>query len=62
MMEYNAAKSDLDGLVARLYNQITVGSANGQDPDNIQQSTGCTGSCSSCSLAAATDPASSNRV
>ena len=29
--------------------QIIVGSANGQDPDNIQQSTGCTGSCSSCS-------------
>ena len=28
---------------------MMVGSANGQDPDNIQQSTGCTGSCSSCS-------------
>ena len=48
MMEYNAAKSDLDGLV-QFINQIIVGSANGQDPDNIQQSTGCTGSCSSCS-------------
>ena len=47
-MEYNAAKSDLDGLVPFI-NQIIVGSANGQDPDNIQQSTGCTGSCSSCS-------------
>ena len=48
MMEYNAAKSDLNGLV-QFINQIIAGSANGQDPDNIQQSTGCTGSCSSCS-------------
>ena len=48
MIEYNAAKTDLDQLVQFL-NQIIVGSANGQDPDAIQQSSGCTGSCSTCS-------------
>lgn len=48
MVEYNAAKGDLDNLI-QFINQIIVGSANGQDPDAIQQSSGCSGSCSSCS-------------
>ncbi len=47
MVEYNAAKTELDSLVQFL-SQIIVGSANGQDPDGIQQVSGCSGSCSSC--------------
>ncbi len=48
MVEYNAAKQDMESLVTFI-NQIVVDSANGEDPDTIEQATGCSGSCSSCS-------------
>ncbi len=47
MIEYNNAKTELDSLV-QFISQIVVGSANGQDPDSIEQSAGCSGSCDSC--------------
>lgn len=48
MLEYQAAKQDMDSLMS-FVNQILTGSANGEDPDEIEENAGCTGSCSSCS-------------
>ena len=48
MAAYNAAKSELDALVQRVTNIITM-SADGEDPDSCDcDSCGCTGSCASC--------------
>lgn len=47
MIAYNAAKGELDALI-QFVNQIVLGSANGQDPDSIEQASGCSGSCGSC--------------
>ena len=48
MYAYNDAKTELDNLMDFVL-QILRGSVNGEDPDTIQQQTGCSGSCSSCS-------------
>ena len=47
MIAYNAAKSKLEGTL-NFISQIITGSANGQDPDLIEQSASCSGSCGSC--------------
>lgn len=47
MIAYNAAKDEMDALV-QFINQIIIGSANGQNPDEIEQTSGCTGSCGTC--------------
>lgn len=47
MNAYNAAKTELDSLLAFI-NQIIVGSANGQNPDEIEQVEGCGGNCEGC--------------
>ncbi len=48
MIAYNEAKNEADQLMSFI-NQILVGSINGEDPDAIQQQSGCSGSCGSCS-------------
>ena len=47
MQSYNEAKSELDSLMDFVL-QILRGSVNGEDPETIQQQSGCSGSCSSC--------------
>lgn len=47
MQSYNEAKAELDSLMDFVL-QILRGSVNGEDPDLIQQQSGCSGSCSSC--------------
>ncbi|MEA5134910.1 MAG: YlbF family regulator [Candidatus Fimivivens sp.] len=47
MMAYNSAKAQLEGTL-NFISQIITGSANGQDPDSIEQQTSCSGSCGSC--------------
>ena len=47
MAAYNAAKNELDELVEYVM-QILRGSINGEDPEQIQLQSGCTGSCSTC--------------
>ena len=47
MAAYNAAKNELDELVEYVM-QIRRGSINGEDPEQIQLQSGCTGSCSTC--------------
>lgn len=48
MAAYNAAKNELDALVQRVTNIITM-SADGEDPETCDcDSCGCTGNCSSC--------------
>lgn len=47
MMAYNAAKAELESTL-NFISQIITGSANGQDPDMIEQQVSCSGSCSSC--------------
>ena len=48
MAAYNEAKNELDALVQRVTNIITM-SADGEDPDSCDcDSCGCTGSCASC--------------
>ena len=49
MTAYNMAKKEMDDLIGFLQ-QIIVYSANGDDPDTIEQeAAGCSGSCSGCS-------------
>ena len=48
MAAYNAAKNDLDELMEYVM-QILRGSINGEDPEQIELQSGCSGSCSSCS-------------
>ena len=47
MVEYNAAKMELDEAVSFL-NQIIMGSVNGENPELIEKQVGCGGNCASC--------------
>ena len=47
MIAYNATKGGMEKLVNYIQAIIT-GSANGEDPETIQEPSSCTGSCSSC--------------
>lgn len=47
MMAYNSAKAQLESTL-NFISQIITGSANGQDPDMIEQQASCSGSCGSC--------------
>ena len=47
MVEYNKAKDEMQVLLS-FVTQIISGSANGQNPDEIKENDGCSGSCSSC--------------
>lgn len=48
MVEFNRAKSAMDGMLSGINNIITA-SANGEDPETCPaQLSGCSGSCSSC--------------
>lgn len=47
MMAYNSAKAELESTL-NFISQIITGSANGQDPDQIEQQASCAGSCGSC--------------
>ena len=47
MIAFNEAKQEIDNLM-NFVNQILVMSVNGEDPDTIEQQSGCTGSCSTC--------------
>lgn len=47
MVMFQEAKNELDGALSYI-NQIITASANGQDPDTVEQSS-CNGSCSGCS-------------
>ena len=47
MRAYNAAKAALESEL-NFVNQIITGSANGEDPDLIEQRMSCNGSCASC--------------
>ena len=47
MVEFNAAKMELDDAV-NFVNQILMGSVNGEDPDLIEKQVGCGGNCASC--------------
>lgn len=46
MMTYNASRGEFENLINHL-TRIITGSANGENPDEIEMSA-CTGSCSSC--------------
>ena len=48
MMNYNIAKGELDTLINQINAIITL-SANGEDPLTCDISSGCSGSCSTCS-------------
>ena len=48
MMNYNIAKGELDSLVNQINAIITL-TVNGEDPLTCDISSGCSGSCSSCS-------------
>ncbi len=48
MMDYNIAKGELDALVNQINAIITL-TVNGEDPLTCDISSGCSGSCSSCS-------------
>lgn len=48
MMNYNVAKSELDALVNQINAIITL-TVNGEDPMTCDITSGCSGSCSSCS-------------
>ena len=47
MVANNQAKAELESAL-NFISQIVSGSANGQDPDLIEQQVSCSGSCSSC--------------
>ncbi len=47
MMVFSAAQGSLEALVNNM-NQIITMCANGEDPENCQPSTGCSGSCTTC--------------
>ncbi len=47
MVAYNQAKAELESIL-NFISQIISGSANGQDPDLIEQQASCSGSCGSC--------------
>ena len=47
MIAYNEAKSAMDQLLAEV-NDLVTQCVNGEDPDTVQPSAGCTGSCATC--------------
>jgi len=47
MVEFNAAKMELDDAVS-FVNQIIMGSVNGENPELIEKQVGCGGNCASC--------------
>lgn len=48
MVAYNVAKREMDSMLSFIQDIITA-SANGEDPDTVEESTSsCTGSCSTC--------------
>ncbi len=48
MVAYNSAKAQLESTL-NFISQIITGSANGQDPEMIEQQASCSGSCGGCS-------------
>lgn len=47
MKAYNDAKQEVDAFMNHI-NAIIVGAVNGENPDDIELSSGCSGSCSTC--------------
>ena len=47
MVEFNAAKMELDDAVS-FVNQIIMGSVNGENPELIEKQVSCGGNCASC--------------
>lgn len=47
MIEFNATKQNVDGMMAFI-NQILTASINGDDPFTVEQASNCSGSCGSC--------------
>lgn len=47
MIEYNTAKAELDTLVSEI-NTVISKSLEGDDPDTIDTTAGCSGNCASC--------------
>ncbi len=47
MVEFNAAKVELDDVVS-FVNQIIMGSVSGENPDLIEKQVSCGGNCASC--------------
>jgi len=48
MNTFTAVKNEMDSMLSQINNIITM-SANGEDPETCVASSGCSGSCSSCS-------------
>ena len=48
MVAYTEAKNELDKLL-NFINQIIGGSVNGENPDEIEEKSACSGNCSGCS-------------
>lgn len=48
MIAYNTTKQEVDRMM-NFVTQILTGSVNGEDPDSIEEQTGCSGSCEGCS-------------
>lgn len=48
MLAYNTTKGEMDKML-NFIQQIIVYAANGEDPYTVEEDTGCSGSCSSCS-------------
>ena len=44
MIAYNTTKQEVDRMM-NFVTQILTGSVNGEDPDSIEEQTGCSGSC-----------------
>lgn len=47
MVAYNMARTQMDSLMQYLTDILTA-AVNGEDPTQVEQSSGCSGSCSSC--------------
>ncbi len=50
MVAYNDAKAEVERMI-NFVNQIVLGASNGENPDLIEESSGCSGDCSSCGTA-----------
>lgn len=48
MAAYNEAKGEVDRMMS-FVNTILAAGINGEDPDTVEENTGCGGSCSDCS-------------
>ena len=47
MMEYNAAKAELDKMITQV-NVIIAKSVEGEDPETCEAETACSGNCAAC--------------